>query len=101
MALSKQEQLNFAQQLLTLLNAGLALLNAIQLIYSSTPKNRQEWLWDVCNRLKSGNSLSQSLMAQRGQFASVSALETLILHFVLFANNSKPKLNYAAKSSKR
>ncbi len=70
MALSKQEQLNFAQQLLTLLNAGLALLNAIQLIYSSTPKTRQEWLWDVCNRLKSGNSFSQSLMAQRGQFSA-------------------------------
>jgi type IV pilus assembly protein PilC len=41
MKLSKQHQLSFAQQLLNLLNAGLALLNAIELIRSSTPKARQ------------------------------------------------------------
>ena len=70
MALSKQDQLNFAQQLLTLLNAGLPLLNAIQLIYSSSPKNWQRWLGDLCNRLKSGNSFSQSLLAQKGQFSA-------------------------------
>ena len=70
MALSKQDQLNFAQQLLTLLHAGLALLNALQLMHSSAPKKWQGWLGDLCNQLKSGNSFSQSLMTQKGQFSA-------------------------------
>lgn len=44
MAVSKQDQLDFAQQLLSLLNAGLALLNAIELIYTSAPKQHHSWL---------------------------------------------------------
>ena len=47
MALSKQQELAFAQQLLSLLNAGLALLNAIELIESSAPKNWQSWLKNI------------------------------------------------------
>ena len=41
MALKKQSQLDFAQQLLTLLSAGLPLLNAIELIQESSQKNWQ------------------------------------------------------------
>jgi type IV pilus assembly protein PilC len=41
MALNKQSQLDFAQQLLALLNAGLALLNAIELIQESSQKSWQ------------------------------------------------------------
>ena len=35
--LSRQNQLHFAQQLLTLMQAGLALLNAIELIQQTAP----------------------------------------------------------------
>ncbi|ANI98798.1 secretion system protein [Polynucleobacter wuianus] len=69
MALSKQAQLDFAQQLLTLLNAGLALLNAIELIQSSAPKNWQGWLPEVQIYLRKGNSFSQSLIAQDDLFS--------------------------------
>ena len=69
MALNKQSQLDFAQQLLTLFNAGLALLNAIELIQSSAPKDWQHWLRDVQAHLKKGNSFSQSLMAQHNLFS--------------------------------
>ena len=69
MALSKQSQLNFAQQLLTLLDAGLALLNAIELIQSSAPKDWQHWVKEIQNYLKQGNSFSQSLMAQSNLFS--------------------------------
>lgn len=69
MTLSKQSQLDFAQQLLTLLNAGLALLNAIELIQSSAPNDWQIWLKDVQAHLRKGNSFSQSLIAQRNLFS--------------------------------
>jgi type IV pilus assembly protein PilC len=69
MSLSKQYQLNFAQQLLTLLNAGLALLNAIEFIASSAPKAWQPWLRDVQAHLRKGNSFSQSLIAQGDLFS--------------------------------
>ena len=69
MILSKQSQLAFAQQLLTLLNAGLALLNAIELIQSSAPKNWQPWLQDVQAHLRKGNSFSQSLIGQGNLFS--------------------------------
>jgi type IV pilus assembly protein PilC len=69
MALNKQSQLDFAQQLLTLFNAGLALLNAIELIQSSAPKDWQHWLRDVQAHLKKGNSFSLSLMAQHNLFS--------------------------------
>ena len=47
MALSTQSQLAFSEQLLTLLNAGLPLLNAVQLIQSSADKDSQPWLQEI------------------------------------------------------
>ncbi len=69
MALSKPEQLHFAQQLSSLLDSGLALLNAIELIYSCAPKKWQPWLTQIHTQLKSGNSFSQGLNGQKGLFS--------------------------------
>jgi type IV pilus assembly protein PilC len=69
MTLSKQSQLDFAQQLLTLLNAGLALLNALELIQSSARKDWQHWLQAIQVHLRKGNSFSQSLIAQGNLFS--------------------------------
>jgi len=57
--LSKQDQLGFARQLLTLLESGLALLNAIELIYQTAPKSWHAWLQNIHTQLKNGYSLSQ------------------------------------------
>jgi len=70
MALSKQDQLNFAQQLLSLLNAGLALLNAIELIYASASKQHQAWVSKLHSELKKGNGFSQSLLLQKNLFSA-------------------------------
>lgn len=67
--LSKSEQLHFAQQMLALLQAGLPLLNAIQLLIQSAPKPWQAWLEDVRALLQKGNSFSFCLSAQDGKFA--------------------------------
>jgi type IV pilus assembly protein PilC len=67
--LSKSEQLYFAQQMLTLLQAGLPLLNAIQLLIQSAPKPWQTWLEDVRALLQKGNSFSFCLSAQDGKFS--------------------------------
>jgi type IV pilus assembly protein PilC len=69
MALSAQCQLAFSEQLLTLLNAGLPLLNAVQLIQSSAPRGWQPWLEDIQSQLNKGNSFSQSLDSQGELFA--------------------------------
>ncbi|MBU3576805.1 type II secretion system F family protein [Polynucleobacter sp. UK-Kesae-W10] len=69
MALSKERQFEFAQQLLTLLNAGLALLNAIELIQASAPKEWQSWLEHIQSTLRKGDSFSQSLASQGKQFS--------------------------------
>jgi len=69
MALSAQCQLAFSEQLLTLLNAGLPLLNAVQLIQSSAPKDWQPWLEGIQGHLKKGNGFSQSLAAQGNLFS--------------------------------
>jgi type IV pilus assembly protein PilC len=69
MALKKQSQLDFAQQLLTLLSAGLPLLNAVELIQESSQKNWHSWLKSLLGELKKGNSFSQSLQAQHNQFS--------------------------------
>jgi type IV pilus assembly protein PilC len=69
MALRAQCQLAFSEQLLTLLNAGLPLLNAVQLIESSASKDWQQWLTNIQDQLKKGNSFSQSLAAQDGLFS--------------------------------
>ncbi|QWD62233.1 type II secretion system F family protein [Polynucleobacter sp. MWH-UH25E] len=69
MALSAQCQLAFSEQLLTLLNAGLPLLNSVQLIQSSAPRGWQPWLEDIQSQLNKGNSFSQSLDTQGDLFA--------------------------------
>lgn len=69
MALSNQEQLHFAEQLLTLLEAGLPLLNAIELIYSNAPKAWLPWVNSIYSRLKKGESFSQCLRAQKNLFS--------------------------------
>jgi len=69
MALSKQCQLSFAQQLLNLLDAGLALLNAIELIQSSAPSKWHYWLEELKISLQNGNSFSQSLATQKNGFS--------------------------------
>ncbi|WP_353432511.1 type II secretion system F family protein [Polynucleobacter sp. MWH-UH23A] len=69
MALSSQCQLEFSEQLLTLLNAGLPLLNAMQLIQSSAPRDWQPWLKVIQGQLNKGNSFSQSLATQGNLFA--------------------------------
>jgi len=69
MALSKQDQLHFAEQLLTLLEAGLPLLNAIELIYSTAPKNWLIWIHDIYKQLKRGESFSQSLRSEKNLFS--------------------------------
>lgn len=67
--LSKQNQLHFAQQLLTLMQAGLALLNAIELIQQTAPKPWYSWLKNIHSHLKNGHSLSQSLRLDSGLFS--------------------------------
>jgi len=70
MALSKSDQLTFAQQLLSLLTAGLPLLNAMRLILASSPKHWQHCLSNLCTQLRQGESFSQALLAQRNQFSA-------------------------------
>lgn len=67
--LSQLEQLHFAQQLLSLTQAGLPLLNAIEIMIQSTPTSWQEWLKQVCLQLQHGNSLSQCLGVMAGKFS--------------------------------
>ncbi len=67
--LSKSEQLHFAQQMLALLQAGLPLLNAIQLLIQSAPKSWQAWLEDLRTLLQKGNSFSFCLSAQGERFS--------------------------------
>ncbi len=69
MALSKQDQLHFAEQLLTLLEAGLPLLNAIELIYSTAPKPWLVWIHDIYRQLKRGESFSQCLRSEKNLFS--------------------------------
>jgi type IV pilus assembly protein PilC len=67
--LSQSEQLHFAVQMLSLIQAGLPLLNAIQLLIQSAPKSWQAWLEEVRSLLKKGNSFSFCLSAQDGKFS--------------------------------
>ena len=67
--LSKEDQLGFARQLLTLLQAGLALLNAIELIHQTAPKSWHAWLQSIHTQLKNGYSLSQCLRADPHLFS--------------------------------
>jgi type IV pilus assembly protein PilC len=67
--LSKQDQLHFAQQLLTLLQAGLALLNAIELIQQTAPKPWQPWLKNLHSQLRNGSSLSECLRFDSKRFS--------------------------------
>lgn len=67
--LSQSEQLHFAEQMLVLLQAGLPLLNAIQLLIQSAPKSWQIWLESIRSLLQKGNSFSFCLGAQDGRFS--------------------------------
>jgi len=69
MALSKQDQLHFAEQLVTLLESGLPLLNAMEIIYSSAPKAWLPWVKSIYTQLKKGESFSQCLRAQKNVFS--------------------------------
>lgn len=69
MALSKSDQLAFAQQLLSLLVAGLPLLNAMELINTTASKCLRNHLNNMCSQLKRGNSLSQCMLSQKNQFS--------------------------------
>ena len=69
MALNKHDQLHFAEQLLTLLEAGLPLLNAIELIYSTAPKSWLPWVSGIYTQLKKGESFSQCLRTQQNLFS--------------------------------
>ena len=70
MALSKSDQLTFAQQLLSLLTVGLPLLNAMELILASSPKQWQRCLSNLSMQLRQGESFSQALLLQRNQFSA-------------------------------
>jgi type IV pilus assembly protein PilC len=67
--LNKSEQLHFAQQMLNLLQAGLPLLNAMELLIQSAPKSWLVWLESVRALLQKGNSFSFCLSAQDGKFS--------------------------------
>jgi type IV pilus assembly protein PilC len=67
--LSQSEQLHFAVQMLSLIQAGLPLLNAIQLLIQSAPKSWQVWLEDIHALMQKGNSFSFCLSAQDGKFS--------------------------------
>ena len=69
-SLGKADQFHFAQQLLSLLHAGLPLLNAIELLMRSAPKPWQLWLLHIRDLLKKGNSFSQSLRVQENRFSA-------------------------------
>ena len=68
--MSSQKQLHFAQQLLSLLDAGLALLNAIELMHSCAPKEWRPCLTDLHSHLKKGNSLSSSMLLKQDHFSA-------------------------------
>jgi len=67
--LTKQDQLHFAEQLLTLLESGLPLLNAIELMYSTTPKKSLLWIGNIHGQLKKGESFSHCLRSQNNLFS--------------------------------
>jgi type IV pilus assembly protein PilC len=67
--LNTSEQLHFAGQMLALLQAGLPLLNAIELLIQSAPQSWQPWLEDIRSLLQKGNSFSFCLSAQHGKFS--------------------------------
>jgi len=68
--MNSQNQLHFAQQLLSLLDAGLALLNAIELMHSCASKDWRPCLIDLHSHLKQGNSLSSGLRQKKDHFSA-------------------------------
>jgi type IV pilus assembly protein PilC len=67
--LNKQDQLHFAEQLLTLLESGLPLLNSIELMYSTAPKKWLFWISHIHGQLKKGESFSHCLRSQKNLFS--------------------------------
>lgn len=70
MALKREYEYRFAQQLLTLLNAGLPLLDAMHLIAASSNQSQQSWLGDIQSQLKKGLRLSQCLEVMGNTFST-------------------------------
>ena len=66
--LNRAEQLHFAQQLLTLLEAGLPLLNAIALLSRSRITKHNYWLQSLHTLLAKGNNFSSCLKALGNEF---------------------------------
>lgn len=55
--------------MLALLQAGLPLLNTINIMTESAPKSWQPWLENIRVQLQKGNSFSHCLIAQEGKFS--------------------------------
>ncbi|CAM3741393.1 type II secretion system F family protein [Polynucleobacter paneuropaeus] len=62
-------QLQFAEQLLSLLESGLPLLNAIELLQKVNGSDYDHFLPKLYTKLKQGNSLTQSLLLQADLFS--------------------------------
>jgi type IV pilus assembly protein PilC len=67
--LRQSEQLHFAQQLIALVNAGLPLLNSIEILTRSAPNSWQGWLNSIYIQLQKGESFSQCLHKQTEKFS--------------------------------
>ncbi|QWD83681.1 type II secretion system F family protein [Polynucleobacter sp. MWH-P3-07-1] len=63
-------QLQFAEQLLSLLESGLPLLNAIELLQQVNGSDYSHFLPELYTKLKQGNSLTQSLLLQGELFSA-------------------------------
>ncbi|SNX28981.1 type IV pilus assembly protein PilC [Polynucleobacter meluiroseus] len=69
-SLSAVEQLHFSQQLLSLMRAGLPLMNALNLLTQSAPNSWQPWLLSLLDLLKKGYGFSYCLSASQNQFSA-------------------------------
>jgi len=67
--LGTKGQLQFAEQLLSLLESGLPLLNAIELLQQVNGSDYDHFLPKLYTKLKQGNSLTQSLLLQADLFS--------------------------------
>ena len=67
--LGMRGQLQFAEQLLSLLESGLPLLNAIELLQQVNGPHYGHFLPHLYTKLKQGNSLTQSLLLQEDLFS--------------------------------
>lgn len=68
--LSALDQMQFAHHLLSLLHAGLPLVNALELLITSAPTHWQPWLRELRDLIKKGYSFSHSLRAHNNRFSA-------------------------------